>query len=103
MPTTRSNATEAMRRELRTILRKSREAFVGKYAAELNALAGLSREEIDAITPDGTDLAVYAALMDVVRDASRQNVKQAELKKRIRELGEVAVTIAKKVGIAGLV
>ena len=102
MPTSKNEAREAMRRELRAFARKNREAFTGKYATEINALAGLSKEEIDAITPDGTDLAVYATLMDVVKDASRKNLRQADLKQRIRELGEVAVEIAKKVGFATL-
>jgi hypothetical protein len=92
-----SEAKEKMRRELQAIIRKNREAFQGEYADEINALLGLSRETVDAITPDSTDLAEYDRLIEVVKDASRKNLSQAELKVRIRELGDVAVQIAKKV------
>jgi hypothetical protein len=34
-------------------------AFKGKYKDDLNKLAGLSRAEIDAITPDEEDLRAY--------------------------------------------
>ena len=92
-----SNAElEAMERELEEILKKNHEAFVGKYAAEINELLGLSKEEIDKIVPGTTDLEVYDRLMIVVKESSRRNESQATLKGRIETLGEVAVTIAKK-------
>ena len=50
----------------------------------------------DTHAPDGTDLEVYAKLVSVVKEASRDNVAQAGLKATIMELGSVAVTIAKK-------
>jgi hypothetical protein len=87
---------EAFRRDLRSDLKKGREAFEGKYADQLNELLGLSREEIDAVTPDATDLAEYDRLIAVVREASRHNLTQAQLKSNITALGEVAVEIAKK-------
>jgi hypothetical protein len=92
-----------MRRELRAIIKKNRDVFEGKYAEEISGLLGLSREEIDAITPDATDLATYDLLIEVVKDASKKNLSQAELKARLKELGGVALDIAKKVGpLAGL-
>jgi hypothetical protein len=91
------NDTDDFRRRLREELRKNREAFEGAYKRELDSLLGLSREEIDRVTPDGTDLEVYDQLITVVKEASRTNVSQAELKTRIQELGDVAVSIAKKV------
>ncbi|HVS11986.1 MAG TPA: hypothetical protein VMS76_19130 [Planctomycetota bacterium] len=84
------------RRRLREELRKNREAFEGTYKSELDSLLGLSREEIDRVTPDATDLEVYDQLITVVKEASRTNVSQTELKTRIQELGDVAVSIAKK-------
>jgi hypothetical protein len=98
MPARTSVAKEKMRRELRAIVRKNRIAFEGDYADEIDELLGLSREEINAITPDGTDLATYDQLIEVVKDASRKNLSQAQLKARVKELGEVAVAIARKVG-----
>ena len=97
MPTRRNEAKEKMRLELKAIIKKNNEAFQGEFEDEIKGLLGLSREEIDAITPDVTDLATYATLIEVVKDASRKNLSQADLKARIRALGAVAVDIAKKV------
>jgi len=72
-------------------------AFNGKYKMELNELAGLSKEEIDAVTPDTTDLKMYLVLTQVVEQASRNNLSQAQLVEDIKELGELAVKIARKV------
>lgn len=93
-----SEAKEKMRQELRAIAKKNRQAFEGAFSEEINGLLGLSRDEVDAVTPDTTDLAAYAELIEVVKDASRRNLTQADLKRRIRGLGEVSVTLAKKVG-----
>jgi hypothetical protein len=79
------------------------EAFKGGYKEEIEGLLGLSKEEIDKITPDTTDLETYDKLIAVVRRASANNISQAELKNRIIELGEVAVSISKRVTkLAGL-
>lgn len=88
---------EAFEREVAAALEASHEAFMGKYKAELEALAGLSREDIDSVTPGGVDLQKYDALVAVVKEASRRHMAQAALKERIEALGEVAVKIAKKV------
>lgn len=87
---------DAFRKDLRNDLKKGREAFEGKYGDQLNELMGLSKEEIDAITPDATDLQEYDRLIAVVRQASRHNLTQAQLRSNIKALGDVAVTIAKK-------
>jgi len=94
-----SDATERLRAELRLIIRRNREAFEGEYGEQIKALLGLSRDQIDAITPDATDLAVYDQLMEVVKDASRKNLSAAQLRARIKALGTVAVAIAKKAGV----
>src|SRR5688572_26994196 len=86
----------AFKRDLKNDLKKGREAFEGEYADELNELMGLSQEEIDAIMPGAQDLQEYDRLIAVVRQASRHNLSQAQLKANIMALGEVAVTIAKK-------
>jgi len=93
-----NSAKEALRKQLQAIIRRNREAFEGTYADEIDGLLGLSRDEIDAITPDATDLAVYDQLIEVVKDASRKNLSQAELKRRVKALGAVAVEIARKAG-----
>ena len=88
---------DAFERDLEEILERSRRAFEGKYKDELNDLMGLSREEIDLITPDTTDLEAYDQLITVVKEASRVNLAQAELKGRIEALGQVAIKIAGKI------
>ena len=94
---------EAFRKKLKKRAEENRIAFEGQYKDEINGLLGLSREEIDSITPDTTDLEVYDQLITVVKEASAANISQAELKERIMELGEVAISISKHVSkLAGL-
>ena len=83
------------RKELREDAKGIRQAFEGQYAEELKGLYGLSKDDIDALTPDSTDLEIYAKLINVVEQASRRNVAQAALKQQIQALGSVAVKIAK--------
>jgi len=84
-------------RDLDETLKKGRIAFRGKYKEELNALSGLSKDEIDSISPGITDLQTYDELIALVKAASRVNLEQSELKKRIINMGEIAVTIAGKI------
>lgn len=93
-----SNDIETFRERLRRSLKRNREAFEGKYKSEINSLLGFSREEIDKITPGTTDLEVYDQLISVVKEASRLNISQTELKSQIEELGSIGVEIAKRVG-----
>jgi hypothetical protein len=94
---------EAFRRKLKKRAEENRISFEGRFRDEINGLLGLSKEEIDRITPDTTDLEVYDQLITVVKEASAANISQAELKTRITELGEVAVSISKRVTkLAGL-
>lgn len=88
---------EEYRKKLKERAIRNREAFMGRYRDELNALLGLSKEDIDKITPDTTDLEIYAQLISVVKEASADNIDQGELKNRIIELGKVGVEIAKRI------
>ncbi|WP_445402028.1 hypothetical protein [Zobellella sp. An-6] len=88
---------EEFKERMRRKMIENREAFDGKYKNELQALMGLSKSEIDAITPWTTDIETYDALITIVKEASRVNLAQAQLKKRIEELGVVAIKIAEKV------
>ncbi len=73
-------------------------AFDGLYKTEIKTLLSLSHAEIDAITPgDTTDLETYERLMAIVRTASKNNIDQAALISRIKDLGDVAISIGKKV------
>lgn len=94
---------DAFENDLDATLERGRQAFRGKYKRELEDLAGLSREEIGAITPDMTDLQKYDELITVVKEASRVNLAEAHLKQQIEKLGSVAIKIAKCVpGLAAL-
>jgi hypothetical protein len=88
---------DAYRKKLQERAKANRRAFEGEYREEINGLLGLSREEIGKITPDTTDLEIYDQLITVVKEASAANISQTELKSRIMELGEVAISIAKHV------
>ena len=78
-------------------------AFDGIYKKELKELTGLSKVEVDSVTPDTEDLRVYFVLIKVVEKASKENLKQSQLIEDIKELGDVAVKIAKKIpGLAAL-
>ena len=97
MATSKQEARDAWRRQVRSELKKADDAFKGQYAEELQGLLGLSQAEIDKITPDNSDLQIYHQLITVVEAASRQNVAQADLRAQIAELGDTAVKIAKQV------
>ena len=71
-------------------------AFNGIYKVELDSLTGLSKEDIDSITPGTEDLRVYSVLIKVVEKASKENTSKAQLIGDIKELGDIAVKIAKK-------
>ena len=88
---------EEYRKKLAERARVNREAFKGKYKDALNELLGLSKTDIDAITPDTTDLETYAQLISIVKESSADNIDQAELKNRIVALGEVGLEIAKRI------
>lgn len=75
----------------------NRKIFDGKYGKEVKKLLGLSIEEVNKITPGTTDIETYNLLIDIIKEASASNIEQAELKKRIEELGAVAVSIAKQI------
>lgn len=92
---------EEFKAYLQSKMQENRVTFEGTYKTQLNALLGLSRTEIDAITPDSTDMEVYDSLILLVKEASRNNIQQAQLKTHIEELGAVALSIAGKV--SGLV
>ena len=73
-------------------------AFSGTYKSQLNDLMGLSKSEIEEVTPNGlTDISIYNKLIEVVKQASKDNISQADLITNIKSLGEIAIKIAEKV------
>ena len=73
------------------------EAFDSKYQKEMNELKGFSDEELAVLTPDTTSKDVYLALIKLVSQASKENLAQANLIDRIKEMGGIAINIAKKI------
>lgn len=97
------SAREKFRRRVKSSMQRADEAFRGQYADEVKELLGFSKSEIEEIMPDTTGLETYNQLIEVVKEASRTNADQAELKNRIESLGDAAVDIAGKVsGLARL-
>ena len=90
-------SAEEYRKKLQERAKRNREAFCGLYKDELNELMGLSKDEITRITPDTNGVEVYAQLISVVKEASADNMSQAELKSNIMALGEIGIKIAKKI------
>lgn len=71
--------------------------FNGMYGAELKQLKGLSKEEIDAIIPASNSMQTYQALVEVVGKASKDNLAQAQLISKIKDLGSSAIKLAKNI------
>ena len=69
--------------------------FNAKYADELEGLKGLSPDDLRAITPEATGEDVER-LIETVQAAAARNESNAALADRIRGLGEVVVSLAKK-------
>jgi 2-C-methyl-D-erythritol 4-phosphate cytidylyltransferase len=92
---------EEFKARLQSKVSENREAFEGTYKNQITELMGLSKSEIDDITPGTTDMEAYDQLITLVKEASRANLSQAELKQGIEDLGEVAIKIAGKVTSLG--
>jgi hypothetical protein len=88
---------EGFEADLKETLRKGREGFEGKYKQEVEHLLGLSAGEIARLCPDTTSMKKYDELITVVKEASRVNLAQAQLKQQIERLGVVAVSIARRI------
>ena len=88
---------KAFQRSVRKRFKEIDEELRGRHKKHLDALLGISRAEIDAITPDTTDMDTYNKLIVVVTEATRKNVAIADLRQTIREMGTVAIDIANKV------
>ena len=73
-------------------------AFSGQYLKELEQLKELTDAEIASVLPNTTNIDI-----EVVGDASKKNMEQAELVSKIKNLGNVAIKLAKKIpGLAVL-
>ena len=83
---------------------RAEKALEGEFSEIYKELRSLSPEQIDSITPDTTDQKEYERLISLVQEATARNLNQAQLVERIKGLGDVAVSIARKVpSLAALV
>ena len=82
-------------REFDKALDEADAEFSAKYADELERLKGLSPEDLRAITPEATGEDVER-LIETVQAAMARNESNAVLADRIRGLGDVAVSLAKR-------
>lgn len=89
--------TATFKRKLRAKMKENRKAFEGEYREQINELMGLSKADVEAVTPDTSGMEVYDQLITVVKEASSVNLSQAELKQRVEDLGGAAIQIARKV------
>ena len=76
---------------------RAEKALEGQFSEFYKGLRNLTPEEIDSITPDTTDQKEYERLIALVQEATARNLNQAELVEGIKGLGNVAISIAKKV------
>ncbi len=72
------------------------EKFAGKYQKELNELKGFSEEELDLLLPDSDSKKKYNSLIKLVDKASKENMDQAELIDRIKNMGSIAIKLVEK-------
>ena len=77
--------------------KKAGQAFDHEYAAIMDDLKGLSMDEVEGLSLNTTNRDVYEQLLLVVEEASAKNLAMAQLTSKIKQLGDVAVSIAKKV------
>ena len=87
----------AFKRSVRRRFKEIDDELRGRHKKHLEALLGISRAEIDAITPGKTGIDTYNKLIVVVSEATRKNLAIADLRQTIRDMGTVATEIAKKV------
>lgn len=57
----------------------------------------MSEIEITSLSPKTNRQETYQKLIEIVEEATRKNISQAELGAKIRSLGEMAITIAKNI------
>ncbi|MEQ8390374.1 MAG: hypothetical protein RIB30_05230 [Thalassospira sp.] len=94
---------EAMRARLQAARKRARDALDGQFSDIYSELRSLDPEVIKNITSDVTDEETYEELIELVQEATQQNLDNAQLVARIKEMGSVAIAIAGKVSsLSGL-
>ncbi|TNE72027.1 hypothetical protein EP331_07995 [bacterium] len=88
---------EQRRERLKKQAQEADQNFSKQYKNELEQLNKLLTQELSTLTPNTNDYETYSKLISVVEQATSTNLTQAELVTSIKELGDVAIQIAKKI------
>jgi len=83
--------------EMERAANRAEKTLNGQFSKIYKELRNLSPEEIDSITPDITDQKEYERMIALVQEATERNLNQAQLIERIKNLGDIAISIARKV------
>lgn len=59
-------------------------AFDGEYAEQLDALMGLSKDELAEVIPNTESKKTYLSLIKVVEEASKENLSQVNLVNKLK-------------------
>ena len=73
------------------------QSFDGAYKNELAALKGLTPDQVQSVSPGTTNQETLNQLIQVVQQAQKDNLSQADLIDNIKALGSTAVKLAMKV------
>ena len=79
------------------LFKKADASFEANSVLALAQLKGLSKDEMEELTPDTNSREVYEELITIVEDATRNNISQAELISKIETLGSTAKRIIGKI------
>lgn len=77
-------------KELRAASRRAAAAADRELSAQLEVIRLAAAADLRALKPQLSDPEAFAALLKVVRDATAANETQAQLRRRVKELGEGA-------------
>lgn len=79
------------------LFKEADKSFNQNYGEQLKQLRALTEEEKSKITPNTTDKEVYDNLIKIIDEATQKNLSQAEIISKIRDLGSIAINLAKKI------
>jgi predicted nuclease with TOPRIM domain len=76
---------------------RAEKALDGQFSDIYKELRNLSPDKIDSITPDTTDQKEYERMIALVQEATERNLDKVQLVEQIKEMGTVAMSIARMV------
>lgn len=79
------------------LFKEADKSFNQNYSEQLEQLRVLAEEEKSRIISNTTDKEVYDKLIKTIDEATNKNLSQAEIISKIRDLGAIAINLAKKI------